>query len=212
VGFESADATARNRRKAILRVLLADERREALHGLSRVVESLGHSVMPYAISVPEAAELIERDEPDMACVMVHDDDDHALSLISELVETSDTPVIAVLSSEDPDFIARAIDHGIAAYITGMSPTVVQAALDLARERKRQTEDLNAKVAQLQTALDRRAVIERAKGILMERHSVDARRAFALLRSHARAERVTVVDLAAAVAEKGALLPDAQPAA
>lgn len=188
-----------------LRVLLADERREALEGLARVVESLGHDVMPYAISVAEAAELIVRDEPDVACVMVHEDDEHALSLISEVVEIGDTPVIAVLRRENAIFVARAIEHGIAAYISSASPTVVQGAFELALRRYRETSNLSAKVAQLETALERRTVIERAKGILMERHSIDDRQAFALLRDHARARRITVLDVALTVTEEGAVL-------
>jgi AmiR/NasT family two-component response regulator len=202
----SPKGIAGDSRERGLRVLLADERREALEGLSQVVESLGHDVMPYAISVEEAAELIIRDEPNVACVMVHEDDDHALSLISEVVESGRTPVIAVLRQESATFVARAIDHGIAAYIHSDSPTVVQGALELAIRRYRETAQLSEKVAQLQTALDRRTMIERAKGILMERHAIDDRRAFALMRAHARSQRVTVIEVAVTVAEEGALLP------
>jgi response regulator NasT len=50
------------------------------------------------------------------------------------------------------------------------------------------------------------VIERAKGILMERHSVDDRAAFELLRDHARSGNRRVVDVAQAVLEGHALLP------
>lgn len=192
-----------------LRVLLADERRDALEGLSKVVESLGHDVTPYAISVGEAADLIIREEPNVACVMLHDDDEHALSLISEVVEAGNTPVIAVLRQENATFVARAIDHGVAAYIHTASPTVVQGAFELAVRRHRETAQLSAKVAQLQTALDRRTIIERAKGILMERHAIDDRQAFALLRMHARSHREAVIEVALAVAEDGALLTDGE---
>ena len=58
--------------------------------------------------------------------------------------------------------------------------------------------LTEQVDQLEGALERRAVIERAKGILMERHGVDERAAFELLRTHARANNRTVVDCAHAV--------------
>lgn len=168
--------------------------------------------MPYAISVVEAAELIVRDEPEVACVMVHEDDEHALSLISEVVEIGHTPVIAVLQHENAVFVARAIEHGIAAYISSASPTVVQGAIELALRRYRETSSLSAKVAQLETALQRRTVIERAKGVLMERHSLDARQAFTLLRGHARASRITVLDVALAVTEEGAVLKPLSPPA
>ena len=63
-----------------------------------------------------------------------------------------------------------------------------------------------KVEQLQTALERRSVIERAKGILMERHGVDDRGAFELLRDHARSSSRRVVDVSQAVLDGHALLP------
>jgi len=49
-------------------------------------------------------------------------------------------------------------------------------------------------------------IERAKGILMERHSFDDRRAFELLREHARSSNRRVVEVALSVTEGHALLP------
>ena len=67
-------------------------------------------------------------------------------------------------------------------------------------------DLHEKVEQLESALDRRAVIERAKGILMERHSLPEREAFELLRDHSRASRRRVVDVAQTVLDGHALLP------
>jgi AmiR/NasT family two-component response regulator len=50
------------------------------------------------------------------------------------------------------------------------------------------------------------VIERAKGILMERHAVDERAAFELLRDHARAQNRRVVEIALTVSEGHGLLP------
>jgi response regulator NasT len=62
------------------------------------------------------------------------------------------------------------------------------------------------VTQLESALQRRGVIERAKGILMERHGIDDRAAFALLRDHARSRGRKVVDVASSVVEGHPLLP------
>ena len=76
-------------------------------------------------------------------------------------------------------------------------------------RWREHHELEAQVERLENALERRALIERAKGILMERHSLDDRAAFQRVREHARSTNRTVVDVAAAVAEGHALLPKAQ---
>ncbi len=55
-------------------------------------------------------------------------------------------------------------------------------------------------AQLQDALDRRVLIERAVGVLMGRHAADAVTAFNALRSQARNTRRTVRDVASDVLE------------
>jgi AmiR/NasT family two-component response regulator len=194
------------RRSTGLRVLVADEDRRALDELGHTLTELGHEVTPYAVSVREAAELIVTEEPDLAFVTAHQDDEHALALIGEAVEYAAGPVIAHTRGADVDFVARAAERGISAWIESSSPEAVQAAIEVALRRYRDAAALSEKVDQLETALERRAVIERAKGIVMERHSVDERLAFALLREHARAKNRRVVDVAAAVVEGHALLP------
>jgi AmiR/NasT family two-component response regulator len=189
-----------------LRVLIADEDEDALHHLAAVLEQLGHEVTPYVVSVSEAIELIATEDPDLAIVVVHQDDEHALALIAETVEYASGPVIAQTRDGDVEFVARAAEHGISAWIESASPQVVQGAIEVALRRYEETSRLQLKVDQLESALERRALIERAKGILMERHAVDERRAFDLIRDHARAQSRRVVDVARTVTEGHALLP------
>jgi AmiR/NasT family two-component response regulator len=189
-----------------LRVLIADEDKDALHHLAAVLEELGHEVAPYAVSVSEAVELIATEDPDLAIVVVHKDDDHALALIGETVEYASGPVIAQTRDGDVEFVARAAERGISAWIESGTPEIVQGAIEVALRRYEETAKLQVKVDQLESALQRRAQIERAKGILMERHGIDEREAFALIRDHARAQNRRVVDVAGAVTEGHALLP------
>jgi len=189
-----------------LRILVADEDKAALNELGAVLERLGHEVAPYAVSVGEAIELISTEDPDLAIVVVHKDDDHALALIQETVEYASGPVIAQTRNGDVDFVARAAERGIAAWIESTSPEIVQGAIEVALRRNEEAMRLRTKVHQLESALERRASIERAKGILMERHHIDERAAFELMRDHARAQNRRVVDIAVAVAEGHALLP------
>jgi response regulator NasT len=189
-----------------LRVLIADEDQGALEGLRVTLEDLGHEVVPFAVSVREAAELIAREDPNLTIVMVHQDDEHALSLISEAVEYASGPVIATVRDGDADFLARAAENGISAYVEGTAPQSVQGAIEIALRRHREAEELAGKVDQLEGALERRVIIERAKGILMERHGIDERGAFDLLRDSARSNSRRVVDVSQAVVDGHALLP------
>ena len=193
-------------RESNLRVLLADEDADALVRLGDVLSGLGHEVTPFAVSVQEATELIVREDPDLAIVVVHEDDEHALALIGEAVELASGPVLAQLREGGVDFVARAAERGISAYLDSNDPADVQASIEVAVRRYREAARLSDKVGELESALERRAVIERAKGILMERHSVDDRQAFERLRDHARASNRRVVEVAQTVLDGHALLP------
>ena len=92
-------------------MLIADENESALRELHAVLAELGHEVTPYAVSVSDAVELIAKDDPQVAIVVVHKDDEHALALIGEAVEYASGPVIAQLPDADVDFLSRAADRG-----------------------------------------------------------------------------------------------------
>jgi response regulator NasT len=188
-------------------VLIADEDEDALRGLDQVLTGLGHEVTPYVVSVARAIELIGTEDPDLAIIVVHEDDEHALALIRETAEHAAGPVIARTDGADAGFLARAAEHGVSAWIESGSPEAVQGAIEVALRRHDERARLERKVDQLETALERRAVIERAKGILMERHGLDERAAFELLRDHARSQSRRVVDVAMAVSEGRGLVAD-----
>ena len=164
--------------------------------LAGVLTGLGHEVTPFAVSVAEASQLIATEDPDLAIVVVHEDDEHALALIGEAVAYASGPVIAQSLAGDVEFVARAAEQGISAWIDSTDREVVQGAIEVALRRYEEAAKLQEKVEQLETALERRAVIERSKGILMERHGIDERGAFELLRDSARSQSRRVVDVAA----------------
>jgi AmiR/NasT family two-component response regulator len=192
-----------------LRILLADEDPGALKVTAGQVRELGHTPTEIAVSLGAAAEAIARDDPDLTIVVIYGDDEQALDLIEEINAFSSGPVIALLDREDPEFVAAAAERGIFAYARKETSDSIQSAIEVAMRRWREHHDLEAQVARLENALERRALIERAKGILMERHSLDDRAAFQRVREHARSTNRTVIDVAAAVAEGHALLPKAR---
>jgi AmiR/NasT family two-component response regulator len=208
--LEPEDATQAQVRDAAterrLRVLLADERRDALEGLARLLRELGHEVLPAAINLSEVAARIEDHRPDVALVRLHEDYEHALRLIAQIVAEADVPVLALLDAEDPDFVAAAAREGIYAVAQPVTAASVQGAIEVAMRRHAEVQQLGEQVGQLETALQRRAAIERAKGILMERHGIGDDEAFERLRAHARSTNRKVVDVARAVSEGHALLP------
>jgi AmiR/NasT family two-component response regulator len=189
-----------------LKVLLADEDEGALRITAGLVRDLGHRVSEMAIGLQQAAEVIARDDPDVSIVVVSRDDGYALDLIDEIGEYARGPVIALVDKEDPAFVAQAAERGIWAYARLGTVESIQSAIEVAMRRHAESRALTEQVQRLESALERRAMIERAKGIIMERQSVSEREAFDRLRDHARSRNRTVVDVAASVSEGHALLP------
>ena len=189
-----------------LRILAADENESTLRTIDALLAGLGHTVMAHAVSVAQAAEHIAREDPDISVVVVHHDDAHALNLIEEINEYARGPIIALLGAHDSDFVRSAAERGIDAFARAQFDDEVQGAIELAMKRHTERACLTEQVEQLESALERRGTIERAKGILMERHGIDERAAFELMREHARRSNKRVLELAHAVADGHALLP------
>jgi len=183
---------------APVRLVAADEDEAALRRTVALLEELGHDVTECAASVSEACAAIERDDPDAAIVVVHDDLEHALDLIDELSEVVAGPVVALVNGTDATFAEQAAERGIDALASDGSAEAVQGAIEVAVRRHAERARLTEQVGQLEHALERRAVIERAKGILMERHGIGERAAFEQLRAQARSRSITVVALAGEV--------------
>ena len=188
-----------------LRILAADEDQEALERTSQILEGLGHDVTATAVDLAQVTEAIAREDPELSVVLVHNDDEHALDLIEEITAFAAGPIIALVADEDADFVRRAAERGIYASVRDGDPEALQSAIEIALRRHADTRRLTEQVDRLESALERRALIERAKGILMERHGLSDRLAFDRLRGHARSNNRTVVDVAAAVTDGHALL-------
>jgi response regulator NasT len=189
-----------------LRILAADEDTDTLRETDEILAQLGHTVCARAVTVRQASELIASEDPDLSVVAVDADDAHALELIEEISEFARGPVIVLLGDHSAEFLGAAAEHGIDAFARPRFLAEVQGAIELALRRHAEQARLSEQVEQLETALERRGTIERAKGILMERHGVDERQAFELLRQQARRSNRRVIDLALAVADGHALLP------
>jgi AmiR/NasT family two-component response regulator len=170
-----------------LRVLVADERQRYLEPIADAVSDLGHEVIAHEVSIAKVGEATLEHRPDLAIVALHEDTDHALELVSEIVDEAVCPVIALADDASRDFVAQAATRGVFAYIDSTEETELQAAIDVAIQRYRDHR-------KLLDAFGRRARIERAKGMLMERHDLSDREAFERLRSEARSTRRPLIEV------------------
>jgi len=186
-----------------LRVLIANERRDRLELVVPIVASLGHEVIARSVDVDDVGAVTARERPDVALVGLGASSEHALVLIERIVQEAACPVIVLIHAPDPDFVREASKRGVFAYITDGDPADLQNNIDIVLRRFAEYHDLEG-------AFGRRATIECAKGILMERHSVRGQVAFDMLRNQSRIANRKLVDIAAAVVDGHALLPTQAP--
>jgi response regulator NasT len=182
-----------------LRVLIANERQQRLAIVAPLVASLGHEVIAREVSADDLGELTQSVRPDVALVGVGNDVAVALELIDRIVKEAACPVIAVLTTADDGFVREAAKLGVFAYIVDDDPATWQNMIEIVLRRF-------AEYQSLEGAFGRRALIERAKGILMERHNLPEDAAFSLIRTEARRSNRRVIEVAEAVLGGHGLLP------
>jgi response regulator NasT len=188
-----------------LRVLIANERKDRLALVAAAVVRLGHEVIAREIDVDDVGPVTARERPDVALVGLGESSDHALDLIDRIVREAFCPVIVLLHARDPAFVRAASRRGVFAHISDADTNEWQSSIDIVLQRF-------AEFHALQGAFGRRALIERAKGILMERHAINETSAFEMLREHSRTDNRKLIDLAAAIVDGHRMLPrDPDPA-
>jgi AmiR/NasT family two-component response regulator len=182
-----------------LRVLIANQRKDRLALVAAVVVELGHEVIAREIDVDDVGPVTARERPDVALVGLGESSDHALDLIDRIVREASCPVIVLLHARDPEFVRQASRRGVFAHISDSDTDEWQSSIDIVLQRF-------AEFHALQGAFGRRALIERAKGILMERHAINEAGAFEMLREHSRVDNRKLIDLAAAIVDGHRMLP------
>src|SRR5436190_2665990 len=198
------EPSANDRGTENLRVLIANERHDRLALVAPIVIGLGHEVIAREVEVEDVGAVTARERPDVALVGLGESSGHALDLIDTIVRGAACPVIVLLHARDPAFIREASKRGVFAHISDADVEDWQSAIDIVLRRFAEYQDLEG-------AFGRRALIERAKGILMERHAIDEASAFEMLREQSRTENRKLIDVATAVVDGHQLLPK-QPAA
>jgi AmiR/NasT family two-component response regulator len=182
-----------------LRVLIANERKDRLALVAPIVVALGHEVIAREIDVQDVGPVTARERPDVALVGLGADSQHALRLIDKIVHEAACPVIVLLHAPDPEFIKEASKRGVFAHINDDGVEDWQSSIDITLRRFAEYQDLEG-------AFGRQALTERAKGILMERHSIGEDSAFEMLREQSRVANRKLIDLAGAIVDSHGLLP------
>jgi response regulator NasT len=187
-----------------LAIVVVDELPEPLAQAARLVASAGHRVIGTATDVRGVTAVLAQGRADALVVALHEDREHALTLVDALAGRSGAPVVVLFDGDDPPFVRAALARGAEAYADRGTLGSLESALELARHRYNEVHGLARQIVELEEGAARRALIERAKGVVMERHGVEERAAYEMLRRRARSSRTTLARVAEAVLDARAL--------
>lgn len=103
---------------------------------------------------------------------------------------------------------EAIRAGVSAYIfNGLASSRIQPVVEVAIERFKMFDGLKKKLDKFKEDLEARKIIERAKGILMDKRNISEGEAFSSMRQLAMQESITIKQVADKVLSVANLLGD-----
>jgi two-component system, response regulator PdtaR len=179
-----------------MRVLVAEDDPVIALGLESKLRALGHEIVARVGEGSAAVAEAARTAPDailMDLVMPGVD---GLEAARQVSAERPTPIVAITAYDDPHLVERAIHAGVAGYLVKpVSASQIESALQVAVTRHAEFTALRAQVDELADALETRKVVERAKGILMDRAGLSESDAFARIQRRARDHNRTMIDVA-----------------
>jgi response regulator NasT len=178
-----------------LRVLLVDGEPERAAAVKAGLEAAGCTVVAVAPDVADLTGMVRQAEAEVIVCDLDDPGRDALESMRALHRDEPRPVVVFAARGEPDQIEAAIEAGVAAYVVeGLAPTRVRPVIEVAIRRFRAYQALRARLEEAQATLADRVVIERAKGVLMQRRSLPEEEAYRLMRRWAmdRGEKLVQV--------------------
>ena len=181
------------------RIAVADDEADMREYFAKILPRLGHEVVSIASTGRELVEQCRQHHPDLVVTDIKMPDLDGIEAAVAIYRERPVPVILVSGYHDAEFVERAEDGHILAYLVKpIKQADLGPAIAIAMRRFGQFESLRQEAAGLRQALEDRKVVERAKGILMRRASLDEQEAFRRLQKLASDRNQKLVEVAAAI--------------
>lgn len=195
-----------NRLEEKLRVMLIDARQARSDELTSGLEEAGCLVVHRSTPSSDLERAVAECAPEVIIIDLDSPDRDTLEGMCRLGGEQPRPIVMFMDETDRESIRSAVHAGVAAYVVkGSSPERVRPVLDVAIERFRRHEALEAELREMRSTLDQRKLVERAKGILMEKRGVSENDAYKTLRSMAMSRSVKIHEVASRVIDMEDLL-------
>jgi len=165
-----------------LRILIAEDETIIRLDLRDVLERAGHEVCAEARDGEEAVALAQSEQPELAILDVKMPRLDGIEAARRILAERPIPIVMLTAYGQEELVARAVEAGVFGYLVKpFRETDLLPAIQTARVRHAELETLRDEAESLAEALATRKVVERAKGILMEREGLSENDAFVRLR-------------------------------
>jgi response regulator NasT len=149
--------------------------------------------LPADIFLPER---IAQLQPDLIIVDSESDARDVLEHIVVATRDEPRPIVLFTDDQTASSVEAAMAAGVSAYIVaGLQAERVKPVLDVALARFRRERKLLDELSDTRQKLAERKVIERAKGLLMERYKLSEDQAYQKLRSMAMNKKLKLAEIA-----------------
>ncbi len=182
-----------------MRVLLADDDAERAGAVARILAAdPGLTVMRLQAN-EQLVDAVTALSPDIVLVDMARPDRDGLDGIRQVAALNTRPVVLFVDEDDPAFMEDAITAGVSSYnAAGVKPLdvkpILRAAAALFRRHRQAQEDLKQAEARLQE----RAILDRAKAILIKQRRMSEPDAYNWMRRNAMSKGRRILDVASDV--------------
>lgn len=145
-------------------------------------------------------------QPDLVIVDAESEARDTLEHVVLATRDEPRPIVMFTNEHDTAQIRAAVAAGVSAYIVaGLSPERIRPILDVALARFEHEQGLRDDLQQARDALRERKLIDRAKGLLMQRQQLAEAEAYARLRRMAMDKGLRVAEVAQRLIDMADLL-------
>lgn len=179
-----------------LKVLLVDDNPDRAAEVRRALSASGCEVMSTLSSPLELYRSVGECAPDVIIIDTESPSRDSIEHIAFVSRDQPRPIVMFCGDRGGDTIRAALRAGVTAYIVdGLSESRIEPILQVAIERFDAEQSLKRELADAKTQLAERKLVDRAKGIIMKRNSIDEDAAFHALRKFAMDRGIKMAEAA-----------------
>ncbi|WP_267616766.1 ANTAR domain-containing response regulator [Gordonia bronchialis] len=183
------------------KVLVAEDDSLIRMDLIEMLREEGYDVVGEAPNGQAAVELTESLGPDLVIMDIKMPIRDGIDAATEIAQKRLAPVVMLTAFSQRDFIEKARDAGAMAYLVKpFTKADLVPAIEVAVSRYQELKMLEREVATVNDRLDTRKLVERAKGLLMEKQALSEPEAFKWIQRAAMDRRTTMKAVAQVVVE------------